>query len=81
MYYNLKIIHQDEKTITLAAPCAITGREYSVTVPIRGFNQWRNGDYIQDALSNVSADDREFLISGISPEGWRKIFPACSSGE
>ena len=36
MYYNLKIIHQDEKTITLAAPCAITGREYSVTVPIRG---------------------------------------------
>ena len=29
---------------------------------------------LQDALRTVSADDREFINSGISPEGWGLIF-------
>ena len=35
---------------------------------------WQNGAYIQDAMPNVSAEDREFLISGITPEEWQATF-------
>lgn len=32
---------------------------------------WEDGCLIQDAMCNVSAEDREFLISGITPEEWK----------
>ena len=36
---------------------------------------WKGGLMIQDAMPNVSADDREFLISGVTPEEWNETFP------
>ena len=35
---------------------------------------WRAGMHIQNAMPNVSAEDREFLISGITPEEWIEEF-------
>ena len=36
----------------------------------------RKGDeLIQVIMHNTSTDDREFLISGITPEEWDKVFP------
>ena len=37
-------------------------------------NAWRAGDLIQNVLPNLSPDDREFLISGITPEEWKEYF-------
>ena len=54
--------------------CVFTGEEYSCTVPLKGLEQYRNGERIHIALPGVSADDREFIISGISPKGWKKTF-------
>ena len=31
-------------------------------------------DNIQVCLPELSDEDREFLISGLSPEGWHEIF-------
>ena len=31
-------------------------------------------ELIQVALPELNADDREFLISGFSPEGWDEIY-------
>lgn len=53
--------------------CVITGNPYGVTVPTEGLHQWLSGLSIQRALPDTSADDREFLISGISPEGWDQM--------
>jgi hypothetical protein len=38
------------------------------------YNNWISGMLIQNAMPNLSADDREFLISGITPEEWDKHF-------
>jgi hypothetical protein len=61
-------------TITFTGPCMVTGKLYSVTVPIIGIRAYNEGEMIQTAFPSVSVDDREFLISGYSPEGWKKIF-------
>jgi len=51
-------------------PCIITGKRYSVFVPGPELFAYRQGALMQNAMPSVSAEDREFLMSGISPEGW-----------
>jgi hypothetical protein len=54
--------------------CMLTRKPYSVTIPGEELYAYRQGALIQDAMPSVSAEDREFLISGYSPEGWKKAF-------
>lgn len=41
-------------------------------------NRWYRwqlqGKFIQDAFDNLSSDEREFLITGITPEEWKALF-------
>ena len=37
-------------------------------------DDWESGTLIQDAMPNVSADDREFLKTGVTPEEWTDTF-------
>lgn len=48
----------------------------SHTVTIKGPDlfKYRQGTHIQEAFPYLSDDDREFLMSGFSPEGWKKMF-------
>ena len=40
-----------------------------------GFKKWVvPGKLIQDAFPSLSADEREFLMTGITPEEWNSIF-------
>ncbi len=59
---------------TFTGPCFYTGKPYSVKVPTAGIGKYVEGDFIQDAFPELSVDDREFLISGYSPEGWKQVF-------
>lgn len=34
-----------------------------------------NGALIQSVVPFLSADDREFLLTGITPEEWKALFP------
>lgn len=61
------------KTITIERPCVFTGKMYKVVAPIEGYSKWKKGTLIQDALPELSVENREFLISGISPEGWKML--------
>ncbi len=36
--------------------------------------RWKAGALIQDAFPTLSADDREFIMTGITPEEWAEIF-------
>lgn len=38
---------------------------------------WENGELIQDAMPNLSDDDREFIISGCTPEDFSFLWPIC----
>lgn len=50
-------------------------REISVTEA--QLQNWGQGMHIQDAMPNVSAGDREFLMNGVTPEEWNEIFGEC----
>lgn len=70
---NLRVT-QTEGTYHVSGPCAVTGEEYATSYPERGVKLWIGGMHIQDAMPEISADDREFLLTGISPAGWDKLF-------
>ena len=37
-------------------------------------DKWMDGMLIQEAMPMISADDREFLMTGITPEEWEETF-------
>ena len=37
---------------------------------------WQDGKLIQNAMPDVSADEREFIKTGITPEEWENTFGA-----
>jgi hypothetical protein len=67
-------------TYTIAGPCAVTGAEYQATYPAAGIRAWLDGAFIQDALPHTPAGDREFLLSGVSPDGWDHLFGVNGDG-
>lgn len=36
---------------------------------------WQDGAHIQVAAPHLSDQDREFIISGITPDEWDEMFP------
>lgn len=50
--------------------CPITKKPWSLWVNKIGYINWISGELIQDALSELSDDERELILSGISSEGW-----------
>jgi hypothetical protein len=47
-------------------------REINVTQA--QLDNWASGTFIQNAMPHLSPDDREFLMTGITPEEWDKHF-------
>jgi hypothetical protein len=45
-----------------------------VPVTLAQIAAWRGGELIQRAMPNLSADEREFLMTGITPEEWENTF-------
>ena len=45
-------------------------RALELGVPSIAIQQWVHGDKIQDVMPWLSADDREFILTGLSPEEW-----------
>lgn len=76
MYLMNCKIEVEDSVVIITGPCIVTGQPYKVTCSIEEFESYYNGALIQDAFPNMSADDREFLISGYSDIGWDMVFGA-----
>jgi hypothetical protein len=50
--------------------CAFTGEEYECIVPTDGAHKFQSGTPAQVAFPKLNLDDREFIISSITPKGW-----------
>ena len=37
--------------------------------------KWESGTLIQLAMPHLKPEEREFLISGTTPEAWNELFP------
>ena len=54
-----------------------TGEVLSREIPVTEAQMklWEDGVLIQNAMPNLSADDREFILTGITTEQWKEMFP------
>ena len=56
--------------------CPFTQKINTREIPVtpQQLQAWQAGELVQDAMPNLSPDDREFLITGITPEMWDQTF-------
>lgn len=70
--------HKPEHVYIFTGPCIVTGKKYSVEVPAEGLFEYRQGrKMLQECFPHMAAGDREFLMTGYSPEGWDQAFGCC----
>lgn len=80
MYTNLTTTSESDGRIRLTGPCVVTGKSYSVDVSENSAHSYFvGGANVQDAFPELSKAEREFLISGTSPEGWQQLFGESDS--
>jgi hypothetical protein len=74
MYTKLNVNVEDDGRIRFSGPCIVTGREHSVVVSQEGaLAYFERGLKAQDAFPELPKEEREFLISGASPEGFQML--------
>jgi hypothetical protein len=75
VYTNLKTTPVSNELIRLTGPCIVTGKDFSVVVSREAaVNYFHLGIKVQNAFPKVPIEQREFLTSGVSPEGWTRTF-------
>jgi hypothetical protein len=54
----------------------LTGKVHTLNIPITDVHiaAWDSGMRIQDAMPDITPDEREFLMTGITPEEWAAAF-------
>ena len=61
--------------MTVITPrCTVCKQPGQLEVDERGWALWQSGAYIQDALPELDADQRELLISGTHAHCWERLF-------
>jgi hypothetical protein len=45
-----------------------------IDITLDQIDRWQNGELIQNVMPNISAEQREFIISGLLPEEFEDIF-------
>lgn len=56
--------------------CPVSGELKSLEIPVTQtqISDWESGTLIQNAMPNLSADEREFIMTGMTPDVWDQIF-------
>jgi hypothetical protein len=73
--------YRPEHTYTFVGPCLAMGKQMSITVKAEDLNKYRRGALIQEAFPYLAAADREFLMTGMSAEGWLHAFGSPDDDE
>jgi len=56
------------------ANCIGCGHSTQLTLLKSELEMYQKGAYVQDAFPNMSADERELIISGTHPACWNRMF-------
>jgi len=56
--------------------CMMTGNTNTLDIPVTQaqIDAWHGGTLIQDAMPDLTADDREFLMTGMLPDVFDAYF-------
>ena len=54
----------------------ISGNINTMSLPIteEQYTAWEQGTLVQDAMPHLSPDEREFVMTGITPTEWAETF-------
>ena len=61
-------------TITKTSPLSGNTNTMDIEVSVEQIAAWQGGELIQRAMPNLTADEREFIKTGITPEEWEEVF-------
>ena len=55
---------------------AISNKMHTMDIDVTDeqLQDWREGTAIQDAMPNLTPDEREFIKTGITPKEWEEMF-------
>ena len=54
--------------------CQVTGHLFIITVDAQALIDWKEGKLIQEAMPQLSKDEREILMTGYTPAEWDGLF-------
>lgn len=60
--------------ITRKSPFTGKTNTLDINVNEEQLTRWKNGELIQNAMPNLTADEREFIITGLTAEDWDNMF-------
>ena len=65
-------VFQDEHSLSVSKASLLSGLTHTMVLGITmdQYDAWQGGELIQNAMPNLTADEREFLMTGITPEEW-----------
>ena len=61
--------------ITKFSPHSMKDHTREIDVTQSQLDRWQAGELIQNVMPHLSPDDREFLMTGLTPEDWDEMFP------
>lgn len=59
----------------ISKTCFYCENRYVFVVPVKAYDAWKGGAFIQDAFPDMSMNDRELLISGACGPCFDSIMP------
>lgn len=65
---------REDGRVEVTGRCFVTGKTVTIEYDLRELCAWLGGEMIQDAMPHSTPEEREFLLSGTSPEGWEQMF-------
>jgi hypothetical protein len=60
--------------IERTCPFTFKKKSMAISVTQEQLDLWESGMLIQKAMPNLSADEREFIMTGITPDVWDTMF-------
>jgi len=69
-----RVVSDDGQNITFSGSCLFGGRDFTITTKLSDANRWLNGESIQECFPDLTAEEREILLSGIDNNHWTEMF-------
>lgn len=60
--------------VTKQSPISKTYHVVTMSLTDEQYSNWLGGELIQNALPHLTAEEREFLMTGITPDEWNEAF-------
>ena len=67
-------MREDKSMFDKSVPCKYCDKTYILNIDEEGWKEWESGEFIQDALPDLQAWERELLISGTCDDCWKQFF-------